>query len=604
MASNRQTPLLSRRIVWYGFIPAAIALLYWIFLQRIDVDGNLFRLTAIPNPIFDWWFYMQLLASDLFSGTSTLFHGLAIIVHPFLWLASLSLRVLTFSEVYFVFLVLASTFSIWSFAWLLRAVAPLSIEQARFRSIIIFLIVQVTLGLRPGAPSWYIPFFLLALLCFVKGVKQPLFFLPAVILSMVYPWFAFTILTAIGLFFVFKYVTVKRARSVLAIAVVPVAIVIWQSESLASFFSTIPFFDKISRGGIGFGHLPTVTNTIVVLALWWIAWVFATKRSEKAFPVLLLWTSVALLWFQNVLTGIAIIPDHFIYPVWILSAVSWAVWPEIMPWLGKKEKRILTAFGIFALAFWIYLTAKVFFLYPLSSVGGVMIHWGLWSFACLGLFFSTLRIRYEWPALAVGILLAGTGLVGNYHFAFQERAVVKGYLPLISWVRQNPVPRDVTWCSDWNAEQNLAPVTGIKVFPTTAALLDPVSTKELQNRYVDLAAFFHFVASSEGWRFQRQFLHSIDLRCDINQGPASLVRRFVKDPKIANFIIGCDKEWADGERERLTHEMEARWSVPLPETSNVCDRFIVRRDIQDLWRISASYPLIYSDPVLTVYGRR
>ncbi|MEK7655973.1 MAG: hypothetical protein AAB386_04840, partial [Patescibacteria group bacterium] len=61
--------MLEKRWVWYALVPALIAVGYWTLLQAVDVDGKSLRLTALPNPIFDSGFYMQLFVSDTFDGT-------------------------------------------------------------------------------------------------------------------------------------------------------------------------------------------------------------------------------------------------------------------------------------------------------------------------------------------------------------------------------------------------------------------------------------------------------------------------------------------------------------------------------------------------------
>ena len=604
--------MLEKRWVWYALVPALIAVGYWTLLQAVDVDGKSLRLTALPNPIFDSGFYMQLFVSDTFDGTGTLFHGLSSIVRPLLLVVRGFWPYLSLPEIYFLLTAISQIASIWLFARVFRVWGDISLETARRRSLIAFFIVQSTLGLRPGAASWYVPFLLGSLLILHAGytnlekgrfVRGMLLMLLAIILSAVYPWFLLFVGTTIVLLTALRFLSNKRIAVLVGICIAAAAALILFRENIAATLIGLSAFQSALRGGIGWSLLPTVSNTVLAFCIWWIVWVEKTRRDyltgslRRTTSTLILgcWTALGILWFQNVLTGAFFITDHLIYAVWIMSAVSWACWTG----LATKLTRYL---GAFALLFWLYLTAKIFFLYSVSGVGGLVVHWGIWSFLILSLTFGSSRFR-DTIGFVIGVVILTTGVIGTVRFAALDQPV-REYLRFLTWLRPTDVlQREKIWCSDWNAEQNLATLTGLRIFPSTVSLVGSVSTEEIQSRYVDYAAFFNVHDTDQGWRIDRHFLFSLNLRCDLNRGVTTLLQRLVKNEKTASYIIGCDREFFDSMSVGVISRMNARWEAPIPTSSDLCDRFIVRKSYSDKWRIPSSYPEIYSDEFLTVYGK-
>ncbi len=427
--------------------------------------------------------------------------------------------------------------------------------------------------------------------------------LSALFLSSVYPWFFLFIATTVVLLFAINFLNSKSIAAIVGACIVVASVFIIFRGNVAVALLNLASFQSALRGGIGWSLLPTISNTVLVLCIWWVIWAARTKQEySSGLPrrvtstlVLGCWTALGILWFQNVFTGVFFITDHLIYPVWIMSAVSWAC-------LTGPATKLMRWLGAFVILFWLYLTAKIFLIYPVSSIGGLVAHWGIWSFLLLSLVFGSTRFR-NIAGFVVGIIITVTGILGTIRFAALEQPV-KEYLPFLSWLHpRDVIQREKVWCSDWNAEQNLAPLTGLRIFPSTAGLMDPVPTEEIQSRYVDYAAFFNVHDNDQGWRIYRQLLFSLDLRCDLNQGVTSILKRFVSDPKIVSFVIGCDRELFDRMRAEVVAKMNARWEAPIPESSDLCDRFIVRKVYSDKWRIPSSYPEIYSDEFLTVYGK-
>lgn len=600
--------------MWYLVMPCVLMIGYWALLQRMDADATWWQLTALPNPIFDWWFYVQILASDLMDGTHVLFHGLGFFVAPTLRAARSLVPHLTYAELYFFGLVVSFVASLWLFAVLFRVAAKLGTAEARTCSIIVFLCVEAVLGLRPGASSWYVPFFLVGLIALFLAedawethhrTRAIGLTFAALLFGLAYPWYFLCLATTAALLIAHRFLTWKIAAILLAAGAVVAAVVIGLRDAWLPVVLASHTLESMARGGIGFSHLPVASNTIVAIGAWWIAWLLQAKRSRSA-TMLLAWTALGVLWLQNTFTGAAITPDHFIYATWILSALSWGMWPSASQVLkGGRSATFLSAAGLAAAAYAALVLYRILFVYDLSSVGGVMIHVGIWTFLALGLL-STARAsaRGIIAGFFVGILLTTVGLIGSIRFADFQRADMQAYLGFLAWVKPDADRRDLTWCSDWNAEQLLAANAGLKIRPNTVALLDPVPTASLQEEQIDIAAFFHALGTDQGWRIERQLLFSEDLLCDLNQRARTILPRFISDERRRTFLIGCDQTKADAERRAITKKMEDRWNAPLPETSAVCDRFIVRSELQDYWRIPASYPPVYRDTRVTVYGRR
>ncbi len=616
-------------LLWYVVMPIVLCLGYWTFLNTLDVDGDWRRLTAITNPIFDWWLYLQILARDALSGMHTLFTGLAYFMIPVLavvkWLSSF----LTWSEIYYLSLVLSLVLSIWLFAKLLKEAAGLGTRQARVYSLTIFLMAQSVIGFRPGASSWYVPEFLVALIAFwaaenawVNGRVRRALVLDGVALffTLVYPWYFLFVATSVVMLIALRYLKAAHARIILAAGIVCAFAAILSRNAWLPRLLAAPGIPVLVRGGIGFGHLPIISNTLVAIFFWWAAWFAWIRRSaaqsepddqrSKAVALLVMWSALAILWLQNVLTGFPYISDHFVYCVWILSALSWVVWIRLAPAIrGTRFATFSCWLGAGAAAYVAVIVYQIAFKYTLISMGGELIHLANWTFVALALCSTPLGSRGQAMmtrlALAVAVIFTVTGFMGAARFAGQETSDLREYAGFMRWAAASNAPnQDITWCSDWNAEQLLAPNTGLKIFPSTVFLMDPVSTEELQRRLVDVSAFFNTVGSDEGWRYEREILFCTDLLCDINARARVLIQRVVKDEGARTFIIGCDQAAMDRIRADVVAQMKARWAAPMPETSNVCDRFIVRHSLDAYWRIPASYPKLYSDASLTVYGRR
>jgi len=323
-----------------------------------------------------------------------------------------------------------------------------------------------------------------------------------------------------------------------------------------------------------------------------------------------MWSALAILWLQNVVTGFAYIADHFVYSVWILSALSWMMWSKLAPAIkGTRIAKVAFGIGVVAAAYAAAIVWQIAFKYTLISMGGELIHLAAWTFIALALLGTPLGTHGQKMLMRTAFVIAAcftiAGFMGAYRFAGQETSALREYRGFIQWTSASRSSnQDITWCSDWNAEQILAPNTGLKIFPNTVALLDNVTTSDLQRRQIESAAFFNAIGSDQGWRYERQILYSEDLLCDLNARMRGLVGRVVTNGSTRAFIIGCDPAVMDVRRAVVIEQMKARWAAPLPETSSVCDRFIVRKSMEASFRIPASYGQMYADDALTVYGRR
>jgi hypothetical protein len=114
------------------------------------------------------------------------------------------------------------------------------------------------------------------------------------------------------------------------VGVVIALVLLWMRDPLIHLIETSPTIQFGVIQGINLGHVTTLSNTILILLAWLVIFVFASRQQTHASEMdqarlkffFLLWLAQNIWWWQSVVSGFSMIPDHFIYTVWLLSVLS------------------------------------------------------------------------------------------------------------------------------------------------------------------------------------------------------------------------------------------------------------------------------------------
>ncbi len=571
------------------------------------------RITDLPKVIFDQTFYLQWLARDLFHS----YHLLPFLLRPAVWLLRPLAKWISLSEMYILSIWVSGVLSLWLFAWLIRSLGHQSVTEARGKSLLIFFLVQSILGLRPGAPSWYIPFFLLALLCVWKGEQawesrhagSALFFwIVAAFSATIYPWYFAIVVGTACLLFTQRFFRARWVPPLLMIGGGCAAVVFFLRARWVPHLLASPTLYHAVIQGIGFGHTTTLSNTILVIFIWLFLWGSVVRRSGRVSHFFLAaWTAQVILWFQSVVTGFSMIPDHFIYTVWILSALSFACWPEmrgVLP-LSPRQRRWFECTAWFAIGFVVYIFGKLAWgLYTVDTFPSLIIHTGIWTFLALGLF------AFVRPPFARGlaVLIAGSSIVlGVLAIPAIAAPYVAHNLPVRgvrAWISREHPSADLRWCSDYLTGEYLFSTTGQIFHLSTSDRLDPLPLEIAQNRMVELGTYFHASSAGELYIWDDSIVVDLDFACSGFIPYRKLYALLPLSQEQQVFLTGCDEVWADRTRAAVLARIEERWHIPLPDRSPLCDRFVVQKRLSKDWRIPSGYRQLYEDPEAVVYGIR
>ncbi|HWQ99219.1 MAG TPA: hypothetical protein VN397_00010 [Candidatus Methylomirabilis sp.] len=628
--------ILRRSSVWYGLVPAAMAVFYWFGLRAFAFpDGSWLRIPALPKVFFDQTMYLQVMAKDIIHG----FNILPLPLRPFVWIAGKAWPGVTMSEYYALGVIASSVASLWLFAALVRRLGAGDVGVARSKALAAFLVVQAILVLRPGGPSWYVPFFLVALLLVWIGegewgrppdgvdperrrwaqgrlpVRAIGACVLAILLATVYPWYLAVIVATIGLLFLHRFIRARAVLPLLGAGLVVAGVMFIMRDRIVAAVSSSYSILLAVYGGIGWSHLTTLSNTVLVIVAWCAAWAIVTRRAwpqadaatkRTSLVLLAAWVGQMILWFQSLATGLSIVPDHFIYTVWLLSAISWAVWPGIASdRLPRLEKRIVLAIGIFASLFVGYIFFRLAVgTYAWPVFPSLIIHVGIWTFLAFAILQAVWRPKLERLALVAGVIYVAIGAWAVRASALEHAQIDRDMDGVRQWIARERPSAGLHWCSDVWSSDYLFSATGQDFHPAFSEKHDPFPITTLQNRLIEVASFFSPKQAGELYIWDDMMLHDLEFPCRAFVPAIRILDRLPLSKESKSFISGCDQSWADGERARVIAVMERRWSAPLPDSSALCDRFVVRRRLQNSWRIPLSYPLLYQDDAASVYGNR
>ncbi|OGL78756.1 hypothetical protein A3E39_01180 [Candidatus Uhrbacteria bacterium RIFCSPHIGHO2_12_FULL_60_25] len=611
---------LSMPWVWYGVLPVAIGASYWFGLGALSVPKGL-RISALPKVFFDQTFYLQILSKDLFNGSTIL----PIHFRPMEYVARLIWPYVSLSELYVLGIIVSAILSVWFLAILLQKLTDLSIVGTRFYSLLAFLSVQSILILRPGGSSWYVPFFYLGFLLVVLGeydlaigkrIRGTALWGVALFISAVYPWYVSVILVTCVLLFLKRFLEPLSAIIILAVGFVIAEGLILMRHDWWETFLRSSTYELMERGALGFSHLPVLSNSILIIILWIIAWTIlrrsqsfqrriSPQRCISTEVMLAAWVAVAILWNQSLLTGISILSDHFIYPVWHLSIFSVVAWPiYARESIFNRWRSILFVLAMVAYAFTMYILSKYAIgVYRFMDFSSLLIHIGSWTFLALGLLSGITRLRLNliWCFIAFVYALIGIISVGAY--AMERTQLSSELIGVRSWMLQDTKVHLRRWCADYLTGDDLSSTTGASFSPAMVMMFDHVPTSVLQDRLVEFSKYLNPDAGIERSYMDDMILIAHDAACLSTTARQILnLIPFTATQRI--FLSGCDEDRANAIRAAVIARMKLQWAQQTANDSDFCQRIVIHERFSDDWRIPLSYVKLYEDATAVVYGAK
>lgn len=584
--------------------------LYWGGLSALDLaDNGQWRIGALPKTIFDQTYYQHFLAVDAFENWKLLPKH----VFGLVFLVRYGLSWWSLSEVYVMGLIVSGCLSLWATAWMLRG-GGLSKTQARASALLIFLLVQVFLILRPGAPSWFWPGLVLGYGCTWRGWiawqemrwKQGMsWWLVACAAAAVYPWyFAFTV-TWQGMLALYGLANAKRWYAFLASGIGLMIVALCVRESLVYLISTSAVIQQGVGAGMGWSHTTALSSTLVAIAAWLVFWVAVAYEQRDAFSnrssvlgMVLAWLSVAVLWLQPLATGASIIPSHFIYVVWFLAGTSLVY---VLAYPPNLLRRSWVRIGALMIALYL---VSIFYrilvgIYPLTRFTSLLIHIGIWLSIILAWGSAWRWSRSLIITSITGIIIAG-GM--SVYQGIQAASVpVKELTPVQAWFMKRPIKRGEKWCSDYLSADFLFATTGHYMQPTSVNRTKPVSLPEIWQDIIGVSELYHSSAAGDLYIWDDVILGDHDFICRVN-GP--FLRAYQALPisqARKNFLSGCDLSWVEASREGVKQAMETAWARPVPTTSSACQGLVIRRGLERYWKVPTSHTIVYQDDKVVVW---
>jgi len=575
------------------------ALPYWIWNI---VGGGLawpdfLRVPVAPNAVFDSYLYFQqmsLLQAGIVTGSFGWF------TQPIVWLMRMFPQA-SIPEIWILSRWLTLLLFCWAGPWCIRRFSGVSKNISRWLMLCFWFSFLLVISLRPGVFSWYLPFgFLgLGLLSFLGDALKQKRWMRALLISAaslailkIYPWFfllGFTfIVTQVAVVFLAKYRLWLGALFIAGVASICIGGVLIATQTIS-----VPIPDSLAfyeRNGIGFAHVPLVSNTTLASVLW--LWALTRlHRVRRDAPVELtgwMWIVMLVLWLSPPLVGLDLLNDHFIIVAAMLSWMSLALFVR-----EPAESDVSTKPFRDRVLFGIAIVASLFFLYVLQqalrNVGQFAvytIHLSLWlALAVAASSLAWRRIR--WPLLVLCVLLGTIGLVSTLNRNKNEMPGLLSRLPTITWIQEH-VPTGEAICADPVNAKIFAAHAGRLTYPSESNLMFPESDDVLQRRLVTIGGAYDTFAAQDQDSFSFLINGVRDVACDQFAKLAAILRTLGTSDASVNRFIGCRREKALAfERDVL----DAVRATPLNADAfrELCPWVIIPDDRKPYWSLPERY---------------
>jgi len=613
--------------MWFLVVPLAMALFvfgpYWVW-NALHAQAYWWRIPVISATFFDTPAYLQWLG-QVMNGLDISQH-LRWFEYPLRALARLVPQA-SVSEVWLLSRWISITVILFLSGWAVRIWTGLDTSRSRMMATAFWLSSVLAIGMRPGVFSWYLPFGIVTLtapLYVLSALRKQAygpaaFWTAAVVLaSSVYAWFL--VVAVLWLASIWAEWLLRRSRTLFfALTGVAAAASVFAARMAAVWLTSTQsgrlFWELQFQDGIGFTHLPQLTNSFVGMAAWVLFIFFASRNAggetfakHERRLVLLQWAWIAvfLAWISSCFTGAYIHNDHFRTPVLIMSWMSLAVW-----WSVAREGR------------WRLPRSSVWGLWTLCGISAVfvlniirqpyafnhdylnVIHLSVWLTILMALWLvlrgPDLRVPSSWlKVLMIGsFLVGGLAAVDVYAGEFRELPNRLRYVATIEWIEEH-VPVDDVLCSDPVQAELLASFTGRRAFPSNATAISRKSLRDGLETTRAYASGFDATASGNESYLTHVNQFSRGIICEQFVRQVTLLKTLGFSADRVDDISGCPRDLLN-ELDAISAEMFRQTEVDATAFHDACPWVVISSDQRSFWRLPDDYREIPIDATMTVW---
>ncbi|MFA5129328.1 MAG: polyprenol monophosphomannose synthase [Patescibacteria group bacterium] len=525
-------------------------------------------------------------------------------IFRFLW--QLTGGMLSLPEFTLLTFILSAIPTVFILPWTIKQwAADLALAERRILTIGFVCVWTLVLGFRPGYYSWYAPviffgFGALGLfrrrLCEKRWARSLCWGVLSLAAFFIYPWCLIFAGTFMAVMFARLFFRQSKKAALVSIIIFSIASVfaVFVSLLFAHIVSSPSFaavIDLYHRTGVTPSHMPFIMNTVLVMAGWLLLGSGFAKDEEGA-GHLVGWICLFLLWFDYPFTGFFIYNEHFMQ---VLAPFGLLSLGYVLSRGNEKQKWSVPVFVVSMLFICLYVWKS---FVSSSSVRGFMVHFINWIPLAIaaGLMVFSKRKKIIMMIGVIGLICIGAwGYVSIVRAQTRDVGVVVRTAPssIIDWIRQDGSAA-TRYCSDTNTASVLGAHTGRAFYPSTAMMFERVTNEVLRARFRSIAQVFDVdgAGEHEAWNFI--LTSSIQSTCDAFPFQEKMMRAVGFSQNTIDRVTGCPRQEISAEKDFVSSAI-TRQGTALPLLS-VCDRVIVRDDLQSFWNLPKT------DEMLTEVG--
>ena len=513
-------------------------------------------------------------------------------------------------------------------SWSLRAWSGLDRTTARLVTCAYGAGIALSIGIRPGADSWYFPFALFAyaasaktyaLLRESKWVVAIVWSLLAIGASVLYPWYFMFVGLWLATMWGVALIRQRPAAFYVFLTVACLAIGL-SANRLSRWFldpARAGLIGVYERSGIVFAHVPFFANTLIASGTWIVllfvlAFLYAPQDEIRRRLTRDAWAWIALtvLWFNTPFTGIHLYSDHFIATTVILTLFSLStVWRsvretvsrDVRPRLSALIRRLLVAMALGSSVFVLYIVQQPIRgnLIKFDSYAVHVIHWFVLSIAAWFAVIRVYRQRAPHERRAMLVLWIGCAVIGGWGMVSMiardhgKMAGIEKRIPAITWIRST-VSASQTLCSDLESAAFYAGHTGLRVYPAEATLSYAIPNETVFQELETIAGAYDVVGSGnlDLYHFYTDFYRTIPCAAASKYSHNAFwdrtLRRFGITDASINELIGCRQEVIDANWSRISKAIEQH-QINDAAFRNTCPMVIIPDEQKSYWTLPSDY---------------
>lgn len=594
--------LISRLWLFIPFLFAALLYLAFIIPGAINGFHPWWRIPVASQVAPDAYLYQTWLGAVVQGLPQGQFFYWYIPIFRFLW--AVTGGQWSIPEFLLLTYILSSIASVLILSWTVKQWAShLSLRQRRLLSVAFLSIWTLVLGFRPGYYSWYAPviFFgfgalgIFRIRCRERRWLQCAYWaLLSLIAFFIYPWcflFAGTYIIATLAHLLFQSVRKPISVAFFVFAITSCSAVFSGIFIGPMFFhsSLINAIDLYSRTAVATSHMPFISNALFVIIGWIILGYSGFARDEEGFGHLIGWLCLLLLWLDYPFTGIFLFNEHFMQIIAPFGLFSLGFLMNTNNVEVKKKRWHVIIFLLSCCSVVLYVFKSIA---PGGSIRLFIIHLINWiplAIASAFMIFPASRKKVMFIGVA-GLLCFGAW--GYFSIVSAQTHGVGDVVkiePVIEWVRRDGSAQ-TRYCSDAETSRVLAAHTGRAFYPSEAMLFEPVSDRVEEDRLDAIAYVFDVDGAGHREVWNNYVVNARLSPCMTFPFQEAFLRRIGMSQARIDAITGCSRDVIQSRLSIVTHAVQHE--NPIPALSTVCDRVIIRDDLQPFWHLSSSEALL------------